>query len=241
MLAWVGSAFDAFRRVGGVCAGVGAAPRLWLLEMNTVHERLLALLRRHISGINAQSILSRSLKELGITTRELSTDHLPALSSRIERGVRLFLPPSEFAKVQVELKRMCAPTTAPASQTVEITTEPDISTARAIARGMCDRLGARRMVSQKVATVVSELARNIFMYAGTGTVELCPSTSPRPRMLLRAVDSGPGIPNLDEVLSGKYRSKTGLGAGLRGTKLLADRFDVQTGATGTRIEVEISL
>jgi serine/threonine-protein kinase RsbT len=40
-------------------------------------------------------------------------------------------------------------------------------------------------------------------------------------------------------MSGRYRSKTGLGRGLLGTKRLADNFDIATGATGTRIVVEV--
>ena len=47
--------------------------------------------------------------------------------------------------------------------------------------------------------------------------------------------------DLDHVLSGQYRSRTGLGQGLLGTKKVADRFHVETGATGTRVEFELDL
>ena len=42
-------------------------------------------------------------------------------------------------------------------------------------------------------------------------------------------------------MSGRYRSKTGLGRGLLGTKRLSDHFDVATGATGTLIVAEVLL
>jgi serine/threonine-protein kinase RsbT len=92
-----------------------------------------------------------------------------------------------------------------------------------------------------VATIVSELARNIFMYTDGGTIDLVPTAEGPPRLLVRAVDRGRGIAHLDEVMSGRYRSKTGLGAGLLGTKRLVDRFEIETGPTGTRVEAEVAL
>jgi serine/threonine-protein kinase RsbT len=50
-------------------------------------------------------------------------------------------------------------------------------------------------------------------------------------------DTGRGIERLDEILSGRYRSKTGMGAGLRGAKTMADVFEIDTSAAGTTIRV----
>jgi serine/threonine-protein kinase RsbT len=61
------------------------------------------------------------------------------------------------------------------------------------------------------------------------------------RIVVRAADSGPGISNLEQVLTGAYRSKTGLGRGLLGTKRLADKFGVATGASGTTVVAEVGL
>ena len=60
-------------------------------------------------------------------------------------------------------------------------------------------------------------------------------------LLIRATDGGGGIPDLDEILAGRYRSKTGLGKGLLGSKRLADRFEVRSGRNGTIIEAEFNL
>ena len=112
------------------------------------------------------------------------------------------------------------------SQSVSIRTEQDISQARVMARTMCENARARSFVAQKVATVVSELARNIVSYTPGGSIELTMSGEGVTRILVRATDTGAGIANLDEVLSGRYRSSTGLGRGLIGVKRLADRFNV---------------
>jgi serine/threonine-protein kinase RsbT len=206
-----------------------------------VRERLLAVLGRHLSTINAENVLSRAVRDSRLIPGALTSGDVQRLVPAIERGLRLFLPTGTAGTVVEELQRAFKPTEPPQPRRVAIRTEADISEARLAARVMCDLLGARRIVVQKVATVVSELARNAFMYAGGGDIELVPSVGARPRLVVRAVDSGPGIGNLDEVLSGRYRSRTGLGAGLLGTKRLVDRFDIATGPTGTRVEAEVEL
>ena len=48
--------------------------------------------------------------------------------------------------------------------------------------------------------------------------------------------TGPGIPDLDLILSGTYKSKTGLGLGLLGVKALLDNLQIESSsATGTRV------
>jgi len=205
------------------------------------HDRIVAVLGRHLSAINAQNVLSRALRDARLNGHSLTIDDIRRLQPPLERGLRLFLPSGSVSDVLAELSRAFAPSEPPRSQLVPIRVENDISEARVAARTLCEVLGARRIIVQKVATVVSELARNIFMYAGSGHIELVPSLRAGPRLVIRAVDSGPGIGNLELILSGNYKSKTGLGSGLVGTKRLADRFDIQTGSTGTRVEAEIAL
>ena len=207
----------------------------------TAQDRVLAVLGRHLSAINAQNVLARALRESRTATGALSVDDMPRLQPALERGLRLFLPLGTVANVLVELSRAFAPAEPPRPRTLPVVVEADVSEARLAARAMCEVLGARRIVVQKVATIVSELARNIYMYAGGGRIELAPGPGPTPRLIIRAVDDGPGISNLEEVLGGRYKSKTGLGAGLLGTKRLVDRFEIATGPTGTRIEAEVVL
>ena len=52
------------------------------------------------------------------------------------------------------------------------------------------------------------------------------------------IDDGPGIPNLDEVLSGEYVSSTGMGRGLVGVRLMMDEFEISAPpGRGTRVTV----
>jgi serine/threonine-protein kinase RsbT len=205
-----------------------------------VGARVLAVLGRHLSSINAQNVLSRALRDAHLGALH-GTEDVRRLQQFLERGLRLFLPHAVVGEVLADLAREFAGA-PPGAREIPIRVEDDISDARLSARAMCEQLGARRVVIQKVATVVSELARNIFMYTPGGTIELAPEPHERtPRLTIRAVDRGAGIANLDEILSGHYRSRTGLGAGLLGTKRLVDRFAIDTGPAGTRIELGVDL
>jgi len=118
-----------------------------------------------------------------------------------------------------------------------ITTENDISVARDAAMRMAQECKFTLADSTSMATAVSELARNILHYAMEGTIVLSRvSESGRNGIKVTAVDSGPGIENIDEILSGGYTSKTGMGLGLLGTKRLMDQFQVDsTAGNGTKV------
>ena len=73
---------------------------------------------------------------------------------------------------------------------------------------------------------------NIVQYAGTGELRLSLlNIGGRFGIEIVAEDHGPGIENVETILEGKYRSGTGLGKGLAGTKNLADEFDIETSRT----------
>ncbi len=205
-----------------------------------VGAQVLAVLGRHLSTINANNVLSRALRDARLGA-VMAVDDVRRIQPSLERGLRLFLPHSAVGEVLSELARAFAGD-PPGPRLIPIRVENDVSDARMSARTLCEQLGARRVVTQKVATVVSELARNIFMYTPGGTIELAPDGVERaPRLIVRAVDRGTGITNLDDILAGRYKSRTGLGAGLLGTKRLVDRFEIETGPTGTRIEIGVDL
>lgn len=89
----------------------------------------------------------------------------------------------------------------------------------------------------RLATAASELTRNIYMYAKQGYVVVRLSEEPGHwRFDLEAVDHGPGISNLELILSGAYKSQTGLGRGLIGTKALLEEMKIESApGLGTRI------
>ena len=114
--------------------------------------------------------------------------------------------------------------------------ESDVVRARGIARDMAAELGFSHSLQTRIATIVTELARNILVYAGNGEIMLRTITSGRNGINIIATDEGPGIENLDEILSGAYESKTGLGRGLYGTKVLVDEFSIWSEVgKGTRV------
>lgn len=111
-----------------------------------------------------------------------------------------------------------------------------VTAARGRALELCGRIGFGLIERTKVATAVSELARNIALYAGRGSIEFQLMTIPRRGLRVMAIDEGPGIADLDAILAGDYRSRHGMGAGLRGVKRIAETFDVETAAgRGTRV------
>jgi len=116
-----------------------------------------------------------------------------------------------------------------------------VSTARLLARSICETIGGRSMIAQRVATAVSELARNIVSYTPGGRIELSVLAGPK-RIRVVAEDRGSGIPDLDAIMTGRYRSKTGMGKGIVGVSRLSDRFEItRTGIGGTRIEIEVNV
>jgi len=211
--------------------------------MDPVSERLLSILGGHVSTINARLILSRALREARLGTDEIGERALPKLIPLVERAAALFVAGESMGRLRAELKREIRDKARKvAACRLSVLSERDVSEARLLGRRMCEEMGARGFSLQKISTAVSELARNIISYTSGGSIELVPHVDPPPpRIVIRASDSGPGIANLEEVLSGRYRSKTGLGRGLAGTRRLVDRFDIKTGADGTRIEAEVQL
>lgn len=101
---------------------------------------------------------------------------------------------------------------------------------------MADAAGFSIPDAVKIATVVSELARNIVVYAQKGRVEFEVFRTPRVGIEIVAFDDGPGIADVAHILSGKYRSRTGMGLGLLGSKRLVDEFTVDSApGKGTRV------
>jgi serine/threonine-protein kinase RsbT len=124
----------------------------------------------------------------------------------------------------------------PEALDIAIKLEGDIVRARGAGRDMCRDLGLSEINQVKVATAISELARNIFHYAKTGNIALKRLSAPRPGIEIIATDQGPGIPDVKLVLSGNYKSRTGMGKGLLGARRLVDFFEVDSAPErGTRV------
>ena len=110
---------------------------------------------------------------------------------------------------------------------LEIRYEQDVVQARQRTRELAEQLGFDVQDQARLATAVSEIARNAFQYAKGGTVEFYVAGDPQ-TFLVRIRDQGAGIPHLAEVLDGCYTSKTGMGVGITGTRKLMDTFEVES-------------
>jgi len=114
--------------------------------------------------------------------------------------------------------------------------EQDLVIARQNGREIAERLGFDRQDQSRIATAVSEIARNAIRYARDGSITYEVEGERAPQVLLiRIADRGPGIPKLDEILRGRYRSTTGMGLGIVGARRLMDRCEITSNAGGTTV------
>ncbi len=117
--------------------------------------------------------------------------------------------------------------------------EPDVVLARQRARQIAELVGFDAQDQTRIATAVSEIARNALAYGGGGRVEFAIDRERRPQMLTVVVsDAGPGIERAEDILQGRYVSSTGMGLGIIGSRRLMDQFRVDSGrGTGTTISM----
>ncbi|HWF40304.1 MAG TPA: ATP-binding protein [Candidatus Acidoferrales bacterium] len=119
--------------------------------------------------------------------------------------------------------------------TIDIRFENDVVLARQKARTIAAALKFDPQDQTRIATAVSEIARNTFQYGGGGRAEFRIEPSPENMLVITLRDQGKGISNIDQIMDGRYVSQTGMGLGLLGAKRLMDHFHLQTSAEGTTV------
>ncbi|WNF21157.1 anti-sigma regulatory factor [Mesobacillus jeotgali] len=122
---------------------------------------------------------------------------------------------------------------------ININNEFDIVLARQKGREVSKELQFGGVDQARITTAISELARNIYLYAGSGkiTIEVLEENGRR-GIQISAADDGPGINDIRMVLQDGYSTSGGLGAGLPGVKRLMDSFDIDSmPGTGTKITI----
>ena len=120
---------------------------------------------------------------------------------------------------------------------VEIAHESDIVHARQAGRNMAKRLGFGTIMQSRIATSISELARNIYLFAGKGTISIATVERNRKQgVQITAADEGPGIPDLRKAMEDGYTTIGALGAGLPGVRRMMDEFEIHSKiGKGTRV------
>lgn len=227
--------------------------------MRTVENEIGAILSGTISAITQRSIFNRLGPLATRPVSQLSNNDRMTVMAELENSVRLFArrnsaeliascaralgadggpvagPPSASSSTSATASGSAGGGAAAAqtpAKRLPIEQEKDIATARLEAWSEAVRIGLSKFTSVKVATAVSELARNIVFYAGKGTVELRILRDDKGSGLqITASDQGPGIPNakLEEIWAGTYKSQRGMGKGLVAVKKLVDEFQLDTG------------
>jgi len=226
--------------------------------MNEIAGEVLAILRRYLSDPTSRSLLSSAARRANFGPETVTAADVSAPLPELCPGPQIFHPKPEKAQSrEAPLALVATENTAPVGSpiggggggggftssfgehhapvesradgiSVPIRAEHDVVRARTLGKDMAKQLGFSDVVQTKVATAVSELARNIFQYAGTGEVRIRRIEGKRRGIEIVARDQGPGISDPALILSGAYRSKWGMGAGLRGTKRLVDEFELDT-------------
>jgi serine/threonine-protein kinase RsbT len=213
--------------------------------MSTRGTLALEVLSGYCGSIVARSILQGAAASSGVDIDWVTTEQLARLVPAIESGVRTFSASPEVAReccdqLRVVLEQDKDPLQAGGSHQlrVEILAEYDVVVARNHAKTAASEMGFGASEQIKIATVVSELARNIFQYAGQGYIDIRGLSGEKDGVEVTAKDNGCGIQDVDTVLSGGYQSKTGMGIGLIGARRLMDDFEIDTKpGIGTRVVV----
>src|SRR5699024_8263897 len=108
---------------------------------------------------------------------------------------------------------------------INIKYEWDIVEARQLGRDIARGLGFGTVDQARITTAISELARNIYLYAGQGKMcfEVIENVNQKGICLI-ALDEGPGIKDISLVMQDGFTTSGGLGTGLPGVKRLMDEF-----------------
>lgn len=209
-----------------------------------VFDRLLQALRPFVSAITARTLVESALRRQRLS-RDMLEQHgiTPALRRAIERGLSMYLGDARKRSLcrkalqeLAEQRHDPGAAVLPEPERIPVRSERDVVVARSRARTLAAAFGFDSTEQIKIVTAVSELSRNIHAYVGEGEIILRAPADGKRGIEIVAMDAGPGIPNLDAILSGEYNSNSGMGLGLRGCQRLMTHFDVQTSPEqGTRV------
>jgi serine/threonine-protein kinase RsbT len=112
---------------------------------------------------------------------------------------------------------------------ISVQSEEDVVVARQEGRRLTSELGFNSTESTHVVAAISELARNIFLYARAGEIVLTRVVEgPKRGMAVVARDDGPGIDDIREAMQDGYSTSGSLGLGLAGARRLMDEFDIDS-------------
>jgi serine/threonine-protein kinase RsbT len=120
-----------------------------------------------------------------------------------------------------------------------IDTEDDVVLVRRKVRTLAQGRGFDAFASAAITTATSEISRNVWVHAGKGRAIIEEITDgARMGLCIEFLDEGPGIADIDRVLTGGYSTARSLGLGLSGSRRLVDEFAIDsTPGQGTRVRM----
>jgi serine/threonine-protein kinase RsbT len=223
-------------------------------------EEVVDALKQYFSAPIARALLTSTLRRAKIDPASLEAKTIPGIITALagalpmyiadegRRGecldrLRRLVPEPEAGVVAAPAPKVAPPLPArsnglaAASTVIQVATADDVTNACDVGRDLARQVGFANVLQTKIATAIAELARNILLYAISGEVRIAAIGLPRRGVEIAAIDEGPGIEDLELVMGGTYRSRTGMGLGLRGSKRLMDTFEIETSPKGTRVLV----
>jgi len=125
------------------------------------------------------------------------------------------------------------------AESLPIQSEGDVVAARQMVRKCAAEQGFSLVDQTKVVTAASELARNVLVHGGGGSVRVeVLQEGIRRGLRLTFEDQGPGIADIELALRDGYTTGGGLGLGLGGSKRLVNEFEIVSRAgEGTRVTI----
>jgi serine/threonine-protein kinase RsbT len=151
--------------------------------------------------------------------------------STFPRSDRTGLP----ADVRVDDTGRCTTVT-----TIAIERQEDILIARQGCRDAARQIGLGTVDQTRLATVISELARNALRYGGGGVCRIVTEELPGDHLLrLEIEDHGPGIPDVAAAMEPGFSTGGGYGLGLPAVAKLMDRLEIDSRPGHTLITTQM--
>jgi len=203
------------------------------------NSALLDVLGQYFSSSLARALLTSTLRRAKLDGGALGAHSLGEAVNALERALPMYLGDAgRRGECMTQLRKLAPVPATPGTTTstvIQVRTADDVSNVCEVGRDIACQVGFPHVAQTKIATAIAELARNILLYAIAGEVRIAILEASRRGVEVTAVDQGPGITDLELVMSGQYRSRTGMGMGLRGAKRLMDEFDITSSPKGTRV------
>ncbi|HOX45455.1 MAG TPA: ATP-binding protein [Myxococcota bacterium] len=202
--------------------------------LDELSKKLTLVLSDYLSQVIVPAVLRTAVRRAVPDPKVVTMADRKNLLQQLQRSVNLYMANrTAFEKCSQQLEDVLlgdlpAPRPEDRLRTVQVKIDADIVTARAVVRDMCRTEGVARALEVTLATVISELARNIVLYAGSGVLTLTVLEGKPSVLQIQSIDSGPGIRDLASVLDGSYRSKTGMGLGLAYVRKVMDEVVIDS-------------